>query len=83
MDMPSKFQAYLEEIREANDSLLESVKARLITGIRVFETNKSPLLPAFSDTFESCVMESRRTWNILLKRQPPSLSLHLVSSKSN
>lgn len=58
--LPPTLQAYMEELREADNALLENIKARLITGLRVFETetNKSPFLPAFQETFEEAVLVS-------------------------
>ena len=54
--VPPGLQSYMEEVRKADDALLESIKARLITGLQVFETQKSPLLPAFYARFDSCIM---------------------------
>lgn len=54
--LPPALQSYMEELRGADDRLLESLKARLITGLRVFETHKSPIMPAFYATFDNCIL---------------------------
>lgn len=56
MIVPPKLQAYMEEIRHADDWIQESIKARLISGLKVFESQRSPLMPAFSAHFDSCIV---------------------------
>ena len=56
MIVPPTLQAYMEEVRIAHDGILESIKARLITGLQVFEAQKSPLLPAFYSTFDGVIV---------------------------
>lgn len=54
--IPSKLQSYMEEMCEVDKLLLEELKARLVTGLQVFENNKSPLLPTFDQTFTDCIL---------------------------
>lgn len=56
MVISPSLQAYMEEIREADDSLLENIKVHVIAGLQMFETQKSPLLPAFYTTFEGAIL---------------------------
>lgn len=56
MFLSTSLQAYMEEVRKLDDALLEDIKARLVTGLRVFEgTPKSPLLPLYSQAFEQSI----------------------------
>jgi hypothetical protein len=54
--MPVELQALMEEVRIADDALLEGIKSHLIAGLVVFENHKSPLLPAFHANFDSCIV---------------------------
>ncbi len=54
--MPVALQALMEEVRNADDALLEGIKSHLIAGLVVFENHKSPLLPAFHANFDSCIV---------------------------
>lgn len=54
--IPSKLQSYMEEICKVDKLLLEEIKTRLVTGLQVFENNKSPLLPTFDQTFTDCIL---------------------------
>ena len=46
----------MEEFFKEDDALLEDIKVRLVCCIKVFETSKIPLLPAFSKSFDSSSM---------------------------
>ena len=54
--MPVELHALMEEVRNADDALLEGIKSHLIAGLVVFEKHKSPLLPAFHAHFDSCIV---------------------------
>lgn len=54
--LPVELHALMEEIRSADDALLEGIKSHLIAGLVVFENHKSPLLPAFHANFDNCIV---------------------------
>ena len=54
--VPVELHALMEEIRSADDALLEGIKSHLIAGLVLFENHKSPLLPAFHANFDNCIV---------------------------
>jgi hypothetical protein len=54
--LPVMLQSLMEEVRNADDALLESIKFHLIAGLVVFENHKSPVLPAFHSIFDNCIV---------------------------
>ena len=56
ISLPVMLQSLMEEVRNADDALLESIKSHLIAGLVVFENHKSPVLPAFHSVFDNCIV---------------------------
>ena len=54
--LPVTLQSLMEEVRNADDALLEGIKSHLIAGLVVFENHKSPALPAFHSVFDNCIV---------------------------
>lgn len=45
----------MEELRVIDESFLQDIKERLIIGLKVFETNKSPFFPVFESMFSTII----------------------------